>query len=333
MKIGINGFGRVGKQIFKALVERYPEIQVKQINDIASASNLAHLLKYDSNYGIYPKEIQSTSNSIIVDGKEIQVSNVGTIGSIPWDASIDLVIESTGKFTSRTEAGMHLNDHVKHVIITAPSKDADAMIVLGVNEAILDPSRHLVISNASCTTNSLAPLVKVLHERYHVERGFMTTVHAYTSDQRILDLPHSDPRRSRAGAVNIIPTTTGAASAVGIVIPELKGKLTGISLRVPTPTVSITDFVCNVTKPTTIEEVNQVLEEASKTTLKGILGFTMEPLVSSDFKGSPLSGVIDGLTTNVVDGVFIKVLSWYDNEWGYSCRVADLADYLRKLIS
>jgi len=332
MKIGINGFGRVGKQIFKALLERYPEIQVKQINDIASASNLAHLLKYDSNYGIYPKEIQSTPTSIIVDGAEILVTNVGTIGTIPWEPSIDLVIESTGKFTSRADAGKHLNDHVKHVIITAPSKDADAMIVLGVNEAILDPSKHQVISNASCTTNSLAPLVKVLHEHYHVERGFMTTVHSYTSDQRILDLPHSDPRRSRAGAINIIPTTTGAANAVGIVIPDLKGKLTGISLRVPTPTVSITDFVCNVTTPTTIEEVNHVLEEASNTTLKGILGFTMEPLVSSDFKGSPLSGVIDGLTTNVVDGVFIKVLSWYDNEWGYSCRVADLADYLRKLI-
>lgn len=332
MKIGINGFGRVGKQIFKALSERYPEIQVKQINDIASASNLAHLLKYDSNYGIYPKEIQSTPTSIIVDGAEIQVSNVGTIGTIPWNPSIDLVIESTGKFTSRADAGKHLNDHVKHVIITAPSKDADVMIVLGVNEVSLDPSKHQVISNASCTTNSLAPIVKVLHEHYHVERGFMTTVHSYTSDQRILDLPHSDPRRSRAGAINIIPTTTGAANAVGIVIPDLKGKLTGISLRVPTPTVSITDFVCNVTKPTTIEEVNHVLEEASKTTLKGILGFTMEPLVSSDFKGSPLSGIIDGLTTNVVDGVFIKVLSWYDNEWGYSCRVADLADYLRKLI-
>ena len=332
MKIGINGFGRVGKQIFKALAERYPEIQVKQINDIASASNLAHLLKYDSNYGIYPKEVKSTPTGMMVDNEVILVSNVPTIGSIPWDPSIDLVIESTGIFTARKEAAMHLNDAIKHVIITAPSKDADAMIVLGVNEGILDPGKHQVISNASCTTNSLAPVVKVLHENFHLERGFMTTVHSYTSDQRILDLPHKDPRRARAGAINIIPTTTGAANAVGIVIPELSGKLTGISLRVPTPTVSITDFVCTVTKSTSVDEVNHVLEEASKTTLKGILGFTMEPLVSSDFKGSSMSGVIDGLITNVVEGVFIKVLSWYDNEWGYSCRVADLADYLRKKI-
>jgi glyceraldehyde 3-phosphate dehydrogenase len=332
MKIGINGFGRVGKQIFKALVERYPEIQVKQINDIASASNLAHLLKYDSNYGIYPKEVKSTPTSLIVDQETIQVTNVSEIGSIPWDSSIDLVIEATGVFTGRKEAGSHLSDHVKHVIITAPSKDADVMVVLGVNESVLDPVKHQVISNASCTTNSLAPVVKVLHEHFHLERGFMTTVHSYTSDQRILDLPHKDPRRARAGAINIIPTTTGAANAVGRVIPDLNGKLTGISLRVPTPTVSITDFVCTVTKPTSIEEVNHVLEQASQTTMKGILGFTMEPLVSSDFKGSSLSGVIDGLTTNVVDGVFIKILSWYDNEWGYSCRVADLANYLRKKI-
>jgi len=332
MKIGINGFGRVGKQIFKALVERYPEIQVKQINDIASASNLAHLLKYDSNYGIYPKEVKSTPTSLIVDKETIQVTNVSEIGSIPWDSSIDLVIEATGVFTGRKEAGSHLSDHVKHVIITAPSKDADVMIVLGVNESVLDPVKHQVISNASCTTNSLAPVVKVLHEHFHLERGFMTTVHSYTSDQRILDLPHKDPRRARAGAINIIPTTTGAANAVGRVIPDLNGKLTGISLRVPTPTVSITDFVCTVTKPTSVEEVNHVLEQASQTTMKGILGFTMEPLVSSDFKGSSLSGIIDGLTTNVVDGVFIKILSWYDNEWGYSCRVADLANYLRKKI-
>ncbi len=330
MKIGINGFGRVGKQVFKALAERYPEIQVKQINDIASASTLAHLLKYDSNYGIYPKEVKSTPTGIMVDNEVIQVTNVSTIGAIPWDPSIDLIIESTGLFTARKDAAMHLNDTIKHVIITAPSKDADAMIVLGVNEGILDPGKHQVISNASCTTNSLAPVVKVLHENYHLERGFMTTVHSYTSDQRILDLPHKDPRRARAAAINIIPTTTGAANAVGIVIPELSGKLTGISLRVPTPTVSITDFVCTVTKPTSVDEVNHVLEEASKTTLKGILGFTMEPLVSSDYKGSSMSGVIDGLITNVVDGMFIKILSWYDNEWGYSCRVADLADYLRK---
>jgi len=330
MKIGINGFGRVGKQIFKALVDQYPQIEVVQINDIAEPATLAHLLKYDSIYGMYHFPVESDANHIIVNGKKILVTIQKDIKAIPWIDGIELIIEGTGLFTSREQAASHIRGSIKRVLITAPSKDADAMIVLGVNETLYDPSKHFVISNASCTTNSLAPAVRVLHENFTMERGFMTTVHAYTSDQRILDLPHKDPRRARAGAINIIPTTTGAADAVGIVIPALKGKLTGISLRVPTPSVSVTDFVCTVSKPTSIQEVNQKLKEASETYLKDILGFTMEPLVSSDFRGCPLSGTIDGLITNVVDGTFIKILSWYDNEWGYSCRTADLVDFIQQ---
>jgi glyceraldehyde 3-phosphate dehydrogenase len=330
MKIGINGFGRVGKVIFKALVDQYPKIEIVQINDIAEPSTLAHLLKYDSIYGTYHLPVESDANHIIVNGKKILVTIQKDIKQIPWTDGIELIIEGTGMFTNHEQASSHIRGSIKRVLITAPSKDADAMIVLGVNEQIYDPSKHFIISNASCTTNSLAPAVRVLHENFGMERGFMTTVHAYTSDQRILDLPHKDPRRARAGAINIIPTTTGAADAVGIVIPELKGKLTGISLRVPTPSVSVTDFVCTVKKSTTIEEVNAKFKEASETYLKGILGFTMEPLVSSDFRGCDLSGTIDGLITNVVDGSFIKILSWYDNEWGYSCRTADLVNFIRQ---
>jgi glyceraldehyde 3-phosphate dehydrogenase len=330
MKIGINGFGRVGKVIFKALVEQYPEIEIVQINDIAEPATLAHLLKYDSIYGTYHLPVESDHDHIIVNGKKILVTIQKDIKAIPWTDGIDLIIEGTGMFTTHEQASSHIRGSIKRVLITAPSKDADAMIVLGVNEQIYDPSKHFIISNASCTTNSLAPAVRVLHENFVMERGFMTTVHAYTSDQRILDLPHKDPRRARAGAINIIPTTTGAADAVGIVIPELKGKLTGISLRVPTPSVSVTDFVCTVKKTTTKEEVNVKFKEASETYLKGILGFTMEPLVSSDFRGCALSGTIDGLITNVVDGSFIKILSWYDNEWGYSCRTADLVNFIQQ---
>jgi glyceraldehyde 3-phosphate dehydrogenase len=338
MKIGINGFGRIGKIIFKALIENNKrltdedKIEIVQINDIAEPATLAHLLKYDSIYGRYESDVTSDANHIIVDGKPILVSIQKDIKQIPWLPGIELVIESTGAFTGREQAASHIraDNSVKRVLITAPSKDADAMIVLGVNEHIYDPNKHFVISNASCTTNSLAPAVKVLNDHFGLERGFMTTVHAYTTDQRILDLPHKDPRRARAGAINIIPTTTGAADAVGIVIPELKGKLTGISLRVPSPCVSITDFVCTVKKTTTIEEVNEKFTEASKTYLKDILDITMEPLVSSDFRSCPMSGTIDGLSTNVVDGTFIKILSWYDNEWGYSCRTAELVNFIHQ---
>jgi len=330
VNIGINGFGRIGRQICKAILENCPEINIVQVNDITDTRTLAHLYKYDSNYGIYKGEVKYEDNYIIIDGRKIYVSAEKDPANLKWADEINIVIESTGAFTAKEKASAHIKGNVKKVIVTAPSKGADITIVLGVNEASYDPKNHNVISNASCTTNSLAPVVKVLNDNFKVKKGFMTTIHSYTNDQRILDLPHKDLRRARAAALNIIPTTTGAATAVGEVIPELKGKLTGISLRVPTPTVSITDFVCIVEKATTKEEVNKVLEEASNTYLKGILGFTLEPIVSMDLKGSTYSGVIDGLSTDVLDGDFIKVLSWYDNEWAYSVRVVDLLNFISK---
>ncbi len=325
MKIGINGFGRVGRQVYKALAEYYPQFEVAQINDIADAKTLAHLFKYDSTYGPYSSEVDTKEHAIIINKKEIKVTHETDLKALSWEKDIQLVIESTGKFNDRDQASNHLKSNVEHVLITAPSKNADLMVVLGVNDNALDPRAHQVISNASCTTNSLAPAVKLLHKHFNLLKGFMTTVHAYTADQRILDLPHKDLRRARAAAVNIIPTSTGAADAVGIVMPELKGLLTGISLRVPVAAVSVTDFVCSVEKNTSSEEVNQVFAEASRGSMKGILGFTMDPLVSTDFIRSPYSGAIDGSSTNVLDQNFVKILSWYDNEWGYSCRVADLA--------
>lgn len=330
MNIGINGFGRIGRQVCKAILENYPEINILQVNDITDTHTLAHLYKYDSNYGVYKGDVKYEDKYIIIDGRRIYVSAEKDPSNLNWTDEINVVIESTGAFTSKEKASAHIKGNVKKVIVTAPSKGADITIVLGVNEASYDPKNHNVISNASCTTNSLAPVVKVLNDNFRIKKGFMTTVHSYTNDQRILDLPHKDLRRARAAALNIIPTTTGAATAVGEVIPELKGKLTGISLRVPTPTVSITDFVCLVEKGTTKEEVNKVLEEASNTYLKGILGFTLEPIVSMDLKGSTYSGVVDGLSTDVLDGDFIKVLSWYDNEWAYSVRIADLLNYISK---
>ena len=330
MNIGINGFGRIGRQICKAILENYPEIKIVQVNDITDTHTLAHLYKYDSNYGVYKGEVKYEDSYIIIDGRKIYVSAEKDPNNLKWADEINVVIESTGAFTSKEKASTHIKGNVKKVIVTAPSKGADITIVLGVNESSYDPQKHNVISNASCTTNSLAPVVKVLNDNFKVKKGFMTTVHSYTNDQRILDLPHKDLRRARAAALNIIPTTTGAATAVGEVIPELKGKLTGISLRVPTPTVSITDFVCLVEKGTTKEEVNKVLEEASNTYLKGILGFTLDPIVSMDLKGSTYSGIVDGLSTDVLEGDFLKVLSWYDNEWAYSVRVADLLNFISK---
>jgi glyceraldehyde 3-phosphate dehydrogenase len=324
MKVGINGFGRVGRQVYKALAQYYPQYEVAQINDIAEAKALAHLFKYDSTYGVYPEEVSCSENTISIGQKKVEITHCTDLNTIEWQSGIELVIEATGRFTDREKASLHLKKDVANVVITAPSKNADFMVVLGVNDHVLDPVRQLVISNASCTTNSLAPAVKLLHQHFNLLKGFMTTVHAYTSDQRILDLPHSDMRRARAAAVNIIPTSTGAADAVGIVMPELKGLLTGISLRVPVAAVSVTDFVCSVEKPTTSEQVNAIFEEASQTNMKGIMGFTMEPLVSSDFIRCSNSGTIDGISTNVLAKNFIKILSWYDNEWGYSCRIADL---------
>ena len=328
MNIGINGFGRVGKHICKAILESNSNLNIIQINDITDTKTLAHLFKYDSCYGVFPGEISHDENSITINNKKIIISTERDPSKIPWNNSIDTVIESTGFFTDAAKASMHIRDSVKRVIITAPSKGVDITIIMGINEKDFDPIKHKTISNASCTTNSLAPAVKVLNDNFQIEKGFMTTVHAYTNDQKILDSPHDDLRRARAGAINIIPTTTGAAKAVSLVIPEMDGRITGIALRVPTPVVSITDFVCLVKKQTTKEEVNNAFLEASQKSLKGILGFTMEPIVSSDIKGSTFSGIIDGLSTMVLDGNFIKIFSWYDNEWAFSVRIADLCKYI-----
>jgi len=330
IKVGINGFGRIGRLVFRRGLE-LGNIEFVGINDLTDAKTLAHLLKYDSVHGKFKGEVSVEGDSIIVNGKTIKITAEKDPANLKWgELGAEVVIESTGVFRSQEGCMKHIAGGAKKVILTVPSKgDVDATVVLGVNDNVLTGDEK-VLSNASCTTNCLAPIVKVLNDKFGVEKGFMTTVHSYTNDQRILDLPHKDLRRARAAALNIIPTTTGAATAVGEVIPELKGKLTGISLRVPTPTVSITDFVCLVEKGTTKEEVNKVLEEASNTYLKGILGFTLDPIVSMDLKGSTYSGIVDGLSTDVLEGDFIKVLSWYDNEWAYSVRVADLLNYISK---
>lgn len=328
--IGINGFGRVGRQILKAFLKKYPQMRVVAINDITDAKINAHLFKYDSNYGVYNGEVYAKDNAVVIDGREIRVLCEKDPGNLPWkDLGVSIVIESTGLFTDAEKVRAHIKAGARKVIISAPAKKEDITIVMGVNEEVYDPARHHIISNASCTTNGLAPLVKVLHDRFKVVKGLMTTVHSYTNDQRILDLPHKDLRRARAAALNIIPTTSGAAKAVSLVIPELKGKFDGFALRVPTPTVSIVDFTCVLEKETTVEEVNAAFKEASEAPpLVGILHYTDEPLVSSDFKGTSFSTVVDGLSTMMVGGNMVKVVAWYDNEWGYSLRVADLVHYI-----
>lgn len=329
MKVGINGFGRIGRQVFKALLERYPDIEVVAINDITDIATNVHLLKYDSNYGRFSGEVKVDGNDMVVNSRRVKVFAEKDPANLPWkDLGVDLVVESTGLFTDADKASAHIKGGAKKVIITAPAKGEDITIVLGVNEDKYDPSKHHIISNASCTTNSLAPVSKVLNDKFQIINGFMTTTHSYTNDQRVLDLPHKDLRRARAAALNIIPTTTGAAKAIGAVIPELKGKMNGIALRVPTPTVSITDLVCVVSREVTVEEVNKAFEEAAAGRMKGILDITYEPLVSMDFKGTTYSTVVDGLSTMVI-GNLVKVLAWYDNEWGYSCRVADLVAFIR----
>jgi glyceraldehyde 3-phosphate dehydrogenase len=329
MKVGINGFGRIGRQVLKALIERYPDIEVVAINDITDIGTNVHLLKYDSNYGRFPGEVKIDGNDMIVNSRRIKVFAEKDPINLPWkDLGVDLVVESTGIFTDADKASAHIKAGAKKVIITAPAKGEDITIVLGVNENQYDPSKHHIISNASCTTNSLAPVSKVLNDKFGIISGLMTTTHSYTNDQRVLDLPHKDLRRARAAALNIIPTTTGAAKAIGAVIPELKGKMNGIALRVPTPTVSITDLVCVVSREVTVEEVNKAFEEAAAGPMKGILDITYEPLVSMDFKGTTYSTVVDGLSTMAI-GNLVKVLAWYDNEWGYSCRVADLVAFVR----
>jgi glyceraldehyde 3-phosphate dehydrogenase len=331
-RVGINGFGRVGRQVFKALREAYPdEIEVVAVNDLTDAETLAHLLKYDTNYGETDEEISVEGNAIIVDDQRIMVTAEKDPANLPWkDLGVDIVIESTGRFTDAQKAAAHLQAGAKKVIITAPAKNEDITIVMGVNEEKYDPARHNVISNASCTTNCLAPVAKVILDNFGIVRGMMTTVHSYTNDQVILDFPHKDLRRARAAAQNIIPTTTGAAKAVALVIPELKGKFDGFALRVPTPTVSIIDFVAETEQPVTVDSVNQALKDAAlnDNAEYDVLDFTDEPLVSTDFRGDPHSAIVDGLSTMVLGDKMVKVVAWYDNEWGYSCRVADLTAYV-----
>ena len=346
VKVGINGFGRIGRQVLKAMLERHGgELEVVAINDLFDTKTNAHLFKYDSNYGIFPGTVEATENSLIVDGKTIKVFAEKDPGALPWkDLGVDIVIESTGLFTDangdpakgKPGARVHIEKGgAKKVIISAPAKNEDLTIVLGVNEGKYDPAKHHVVSNASCTTNCLAPAAKVVNDKFGIVHAMMTTIHSYTNDQVILDQGHKkEMRRSRSAGQNIIPTTTGAAKAIALVIPELKGKFDGYSLRVPTPTVSVVDFVANIEKPTSKDELNSLFVEASKGALKGILGVTTgeygDPLVSMDFKGDSRSSIVDLPNTMVMDGNLIKVVTWYDNEWGYSCRATDLAALMAK---
>jgi glyceraldehyde 3-phosphate dehydrogenase len=330
IRVGINGFGRIGRQSMKAILERHAQdVEVVAVNDLTDTQTNAHLLRYDSTYGRFPGEVEATADSLIVNGHKIKVIAQRDPAQIPWgDLGVQVVIESTGLFTDADKAAAHLKGGAKKVIISAPAKGEDLTVVLGVNENMYDPAKHTIISNASCTTNCLAPAAKVLNDSFGIERGLMNTIHSYTNDQRILDQVHKDLRRARAAGANIIPTTTGAARALSLVIPELKGRFDGMSLRVPTVTVSVVDFVANVRKEVTKDEVNQAFKDAEAGPLKGILGYTDEPLVSSDFRGDPRSSIIDGLTTMVLGGTMVKVVAWYDNEWGYSNRVADLAHFI-----
>jgi glyceraldehyde 3-phosphate dehydrogenase len=330
VKVGINGFGRIGRNFLRAC-RGVSEIEIVAINDLTDAKSLAHLLKYDSVHGIYSGTVSAGASSIIVDGKEIKITAERDPANLKWGAlGVDFVLESTGFFADREGASKHIAGGAKYCIISAPAKDPDAMIVLGVNEETLDPSKHKIISNASCTTNCLAPMAKVLHQEFGIVRGLMTTIHSYTNDQRILDLPHKDLRRARAGALNMIPTSTGAAKAVGKVLPELNGKLDGMSIRVPTPNVSVVDLVAEMAKDVTVEQVNAALKAAAEGPLKGILMYTEDPVVSIDFNGNPHSSIVDAGVTTVMEKRMIKVLSWYDNEWGYSNRLKDLILYIIK---
>ena len=325
-RVGINGFGRIGRQVLRAIRDYHPDkLEVTAINDLTDPETNAHLLKYDSNYGRFPGEVKVAKGNLQVDGSTIRVFSERDPTQIPWkEVGAEIVLESTGAFTDAEKARAHLGDGVKKVIISAPARNEDLTVVLGVNQDMYDPGRHHIISNASCTTNCIAPVVKVLHDSFGIRRGLMTTIHAYTNDQRILDVVHSDLRRARAAALNIIPTTTGAARAVTVVIPDLRGKMHGMALRVPTSTVSVCDFVADLERGVTVEEVNDAFKAASAGPLKGILEYEEEPLVSIDFKGHPASSIVDALSTMVLDGDMVKVIAWYDNEWGYACRTADL---------
>ena len=329
-RVGINGFGRIGRQVLRAVMERHPDkLEVVAVNDLTDTKTNAHLFKYDTNYGIYAGSVEAQENGLVIDGKTVKVLSDRQPANLPWgDLGVDVVVESTGFFTDAGQASGHLEGGAKKVIISAPAKDEDITIVLGVNDDQYDPEKHSILSNASCTTNCIATMVKVLHDSFGVEKGLMSTVHAYTNDQKILDQVHEDLRRARAAAMNIIPTTTGAARAVGLVLPELNGKIHGMAFRIPTATVSVTDFVANLGRDASAEDINAAYQEAAGNGLNGILEFTEEPLVSSDFNQNPHSCIIDGLSTMSMGGNLVKVIGWYDNEWGYSCRTADLAAFL-----
>ena len=342
VKIGINGFGRIGRNVFRAVHQNHPEIEIVAANDLTNAETLAHLLKYDSVHGTLEATIRAEADQIMVDGKKVKVLSVKDPAEIPWtDLGVEIVIEATGIFTLKNDGvnkkGREVRGAVNHiskggakkVIITAPAKEEDLTIVMGVNDDQYNPNEHHVVSNASCTTNCLAPVAKVLQQKFGIKRGLMTTVHSYTNDQQILDLPHSDLRRARAAGLSIIPTTTGAARAVALVLPELKGKLNGFAMRVPTPNVSVVDFVAELAQsPVSAEEINAALKEAAENGLNGIMDYNELPLVSSDYNGDPHSSIVDGLSTMVIADNLIKVVAWYDNEWGYSCRVADLVAFM-----
>jgi glyceraldehyde 3-phosphate dehydrogenase (phosphorylating) len=326
-RIAISGFGRIGRLVLRTMLERHQNgLRVVAVNDMADLKTNAHLFRYDSTYGVYPGKVEIGEGVINIDGHSIVVLNEKDPSRLPWKKlGIDIVIESTGVFTDAAHVRAHLEAGAKKAIITAPATNEDITLVLGVNDSSYDPHKHHIVSNASCTTNCLAPVAKVLHDTFGIERGLMTTTHAYTNDQRILDLMHKDLRRARAAAMNIVPTSTGAAKAIGLVMPELKGKLHGLSLRVPTSTVSVVDLVADLKKTATVEAINDAVRQAADDKMKGILAYCDEPLVSSDFRGNPASSIVDGLSTVVLEGKMAKVLSWYDNEWGYSCRVGDLA--------
>jgi glyceraldehyde 3-phosphate dehydrogenase len=330
LRVAINGFGRIGRNFFRAS-KGYNEFEIIAINDLTDAKTLAHLLKYDSVHGIFNADVKAGDGSITVDGKELKVSAVTEPENLPWkDLRVDIVIEATGRFADRPSAARHLDAGAKWVIISAPAKEPDATVCMGVNEETIDPSKHKVISNASCTTNCLAPVAKVVHNEFGLVKGLMTTIHSYTNDQRILDLPHKDLRRARAAALNMIPTTTGAAKAVGLVLPELKGKLNGMAIRVTTPNVSIVDLVVELAKEVTVEEINAALKKAADGPMKGILQYSEAPLVSSDFNGNAHSSIVDATLTMVLEKKMAKILAWYDNEWGYSSRLRDLILYIIK---
>ena len=329
IRVGINGFGRIGRQVLKAILERYPEdISIVAFNDLGDLNTMAHLFRYDSNYGVYPGTVDIVNGSLVVDGNEIKALSERDPAQLPWgELGVDVVIESTGIFRDRASASKHLEAGAKKVIISAPAKGEDITVVLGVNQDQYDPVNHNILSNASCTTNCLAPAAKVVNDVFGIQQGYMTTIHSYTNDQQILDLPHSDLRRARAAAVNIIPTSTGAAQAVALVIPELEGKFDGMAVRVPTPTGSLVDFVAIVDKTPSKDELIDAFEEAAAGPMNGYLDVSHEPLVSTDYIGNPHSSIVDALSTDVA-GNLVKVITWYDNEWGYSCRTADLSKFV-----